>query len=104
NERGELIGVWAINLTLSQISQFLGTLEVGKSGETFIMERDGNMIASSIVEAPFIEGENGEPQRLRAAQSQNFLIREAATYLETEFGPLLGIQEPYTQIIEIEDE
>jgi HAMP domain-containing protein len=104
NESGELLGVWAINLTLSQISQFLGTLDVGKTGETFIMERDGNIIASSIVENPFIVGEDGRPQRLRAAQSQNFLIREAATYLETAFGPLLGIQEPYTQIMEIEDE
>ncbi|KOR34555.1 response regulator [Planktothricoides sp. FACHB-1370] len=70
----QLRGVFGINLMLSQISEFLNTLEVSKSGEAFIIERNGDLVASSTPEPPFITT-TGEPERLNALNSQEPAIK-----------------------------
>ena len=44
DETGTFRGVVAVALSLARISEFLQGLEIGKSGKTFILERDGNLL------------------------------------------------------------
>jgi len=97
NETGKLQGVLAIDLTLEQISNFLRSLKIGKSGQAFIIERNGEMVASSTTEPPFVNTGDGQ-KRLKATSSSNFLIRAAAESLKKTFGDLDLIKEP-THII-----
>ncbi|MBE9185270.1 PAS domain S-box protein [Microcoleus sp. LEGE 07076] len=92
--RGELIGVVGTDLLLSQINQFLGSLKIGKSGKTFIIERSGQLVANSTSEPSFIVS-NGVPKRIAAVSSQNVLIRSTARYLIQRFGDLSKIDSTY---------
>lgn len=91
NKAEQLLGVMAIDLTLEDISAFLQGIDVSKTGEVFILERSGDIVASSVDEAPFIEGED-EQQRLVATDSSNPLIRAAAQTLLDQFGSLDQVQ------------
>lgn len=85
--QGKLVGVTAADLVLSQIGDFLRSLSVGKTGQTFIMERSGLLVATSLTEKPFLIGPDGKTQeRLSAKASRNELIRSTAQYLEMRFG------------------
>ncbi len=84
-ENGDLQGVIALDLTLEQLSHFLQGLKISQSGLAFIMERNGNIVASSIDEPPFIMTEAGQ-QRLKAVESQSLLIQSTARFLQKQFG------------------
>jgi HAMP domain-containing protein len=85
-KRGDLLGVVGVDLILSQISQFLGELEISKSGMAFIVEPSGQLIATSTGEA--VIGREGEQknQRLMATGSGTALIRSTAEYLQGRYG------------------
>jgi PAS domain S-box-containing protein len=91
SETGSLRGVLAIDLTLSQISDFLKTIKISPSGQVFAIERSGEIVASSTDELPFVATKDGQ-KRLLAADSKNALIRSAATYLQTRFGSFTNIE------------
>lgn len=82
-----LLGVLAIDLTLSDISEFLRQLNISESGVVFIVERTGEIVASSTTETPFLNTETGKT-RLAAVESNSPLIQGATEYLLTEYGPL----------------
>jgi PAS domain S-box-containing protein len=89
-----LLGVTNATLSLSQISDFLHDLKIGRSGQTFILERSGNLVASSTAEKPFTiskEGKNEKRSRLQAIYSSNRLTRLTAQYLIERFGNLRQI-------------
>jgi PAS domain S-box-containing protein len=94
DDRNKLIGVIGCDLILSQINQFLDSLKIGKSGETFIIERSGKLVANSTPEPPFIVS-NGVQKRLVATSSKNVLIRSSAGYLTKYFGDLSKIDSTY---------
>jgi PAS domain S-box-containing protein len=75
--KGVFRGVFSTEVTLSQISDFLDHLSISRSGETFIVDRTGNLVASSTGEIPF-RRVNGEEKRLAAIDSQQPLIRETS--------------------------
>lgn len=86
NQR-QLLGVASVDLFLSQLSDFLRSLEIGKTGQSFIMEQSGLLLASSTTETPFITPTGQTvPQRIRADQSAQPLIRGAAQTLSHRFG------------------
>lgn len=87
-DRGKLQGVLALDLTLEQISGYLRTLDISPNGEAFIVERSGDIVASSADEPPFMTLANGEQRRLPATASQEPIIRETTQYLLKEFGSL----------------
>ena len=92
---GELTGVLGSELTLEHIDSFLNDLEIGKSGQAFIMEHNGELVASSTPEAIFTVVD-GQAQRILAQDSSNPLIRSTARYLFAEFsniGQLEGSQD-----------
>jgi signal transduction histidine kinase/DNA-binding NarL/FixJ family response regulator len=88
---GKLHGVIAVEQRLSQISDFLRQLKVSPSGKTFILERNGLLIASSGDEKPFTVV-NDKPQRLKASDSKDPLIQETVKHLTEKFGNLTKIQ------------
>ncbi|HEY9887533.1 MAG TPA: response regulator, partial [Candidatus Obscuribacterales bacterium] len=91
-DRGQLRGVLALDLTLEQISRYLRTLNISPNGEAFIIERSGNIVATSAMEPPFSTLANGTKTRLSATASSDPLIRETAQYLSQRFGSFDQIQ------------
>jgi class 3 adenylate cyclase len=87
DNNGTLLGVLGTDIFLSQLREFLSGLQVGKTGETFIMERSGKIVASSTTEQPYRFSANNpqEVLRLNARDSQRALIRYPTEYLLTHF-------------------
>ncbi|OQW94311.1 MAG: hypothetical protein BWK79_06505 [Beggiatoa sp. IS2] len=98
-----LQGVLTTQLVVSQIGDFLRDLKIGRSGQTFIMERSGLLVASSTVEKPFVIRENAkEAHRLKASESHIPLIRSTANYLAERFQDLHNIDNNQQFIFELE--
>jgi signal transduction histidine kinase len=91
NSQGQVVGSVGVESGLSQMSQFLRSLDVSKAGRVYILERSGKLIANSTPSDPFIL-QNNRPQRLSGTESPDPLIQASARYLETEFQSLQGIQ------------
>jgi two-component system sensor histidine kinase ChiS len=78
-------GVLGINLTLSQLSDFLDELEIGSTGEAFILERSGELVASSTSETYILKTEKGD-ERLQAIDSENSIISATTKKIFAKFG------------------
>ena len=92
SDRGSLRGVIALDLTLEQISSYLKLLDISPNSHAFIMERNGEIVATSADEPPFVTAPNGDQERLAAIASREPLISATARYLIGEFGTLENIQ------------
>lgn len=90
SSNGKLIGVFSSGTVLSIINNFLETLQVGKSGEIFIIERDGMVVATSTKQQPYIISSNnqGEEQlnRLNISNSNNDLLIAISQKIKQKFG------------------
>lgn len=84
DSQGNVLGVINCELTLADISSFLHQLQIGKTGMAFIMERDGNLVATSIDLDCMKDGTS----RLHATEAPDTRIVQAATQLIEEFGSL----------------
>ncbi|WP_298915296.1 ATP-binding protein [uncultured Nostoc sp.] len=91
NSQGQLLGVNSTLTHISQIGDLLQNIKVGKSGQVFIIERSGLLVASSTTEEPF-RVQNGKPIRLAASQSGNSFTQASAKYLATKFSNFDQIQ------------
>jgi hypothetical protein len=85
DEAGDFLGVLGIEFSLGQLSDFLRGLEIGQTGHAFIVERSGEIVASSAAEAPFFSTGEGE-QRLLASDSSEPQIQSAARQSLAQFG------------------
>jgi signal transduction histidine kinase len=96
DRNGTFVGVLSTDLYLSKISNFLKELKVGQTGKTFIMDRDGLIVASSANETPFVSrpGQT-EAERLKASESEDPLIHATAHDLEAQFSNLSQIHRSY---------
>jgi signal transduction histidine kinase len=91
NSQGQLLGVNSALTHISQIGDLLQNIKVGKSGQVFIIERSGLLVASSTTEEPF-RLQNAKPIRLAASQSGNSLTQASVKYLTTKFSNFDEIQ------------
>ncbi|MEH2143783.1 ATP-binding protein [Nostoc sp.] len=91
NSQGQLLGVNSTLTHISQIGDLLQNIKVGKSGQVFIIERSGLLVASSTTEEPF-RVQNGKPIRLAASQSGNSFTQASTKYLATKFSNFDQIQ------------
>jgi len=83
---GELWGVVGSDVGLGGIHEFLADLNVLDTGQTFLMETDGRLIASSEDETILLPSVNGiEPERPPLFAAQNPLLRLVADNLQQEF-------------------
>ncbi|MCC5664689.1 response regulator [Nostoc sp. CHAB 5784] len=87
-----LIGVIGVDQRLTQISDFLQQLKVSPSGKTFILERNGLLIATSNKEQPFTLV-NGKAKRLQGSDSKDPLIQATAKHLTEYFNNLSNIKD-----------
>jgi len=94
-------GVIASSVDLSQLGKFLESLKIGRTGQAFIIEQNGLLIATSTGELPFrrhtadpAQSNSWEnirrdlhPQRRRlsAINSSNFLTQHTSQYLTKHF-------------------
>lgn len=106
---GQLEGVFSVNLSLDRLNDFLETLPLSHTGQVFIMERSGLLIANSEAELPYIisgtiETSDGAspphaPQpgqltfyRLGVGESSNPIMQAAYQQLQNAFSTLDQIQ------------
>lgn len=96
DDRGHPIGVISSDFSLAQINQFLQTLKVEKTGIIFIMDRNGDLIATSSGELPFtVNTQTEEAKRISALNSPNPLIRATSAYIEQHLQGFQGIRQQY---------
>lgn len=102
NTQGEIIGVLTSDLALIDISRFLSSLKIGKTGYAFIIEKNGNLIASSNLEEKLAFLENGTLQRVSALQSNTLLIQQTANYLKQYFKDFNSINQEKSLSFEVD--
>ena len=91
---GALQGVFLTDISLAQISEFLHSFTIGKSGKIFVIERNGLLVASSIIKEPFTLSADGKIERLNAEKIDDNLTRKTTQYLLNNFGELNKIDSP----------
>ncbi len=99
----KLAGVISVDLILSQISNFLASLKLGRSGQVFILERSGLIVASSTNELPY-KVIAGKAQRLSAFNSKDVLIQGTAQYLQQKFGNFQEIKSSQQVVLKLHGE
>lgn len=85
------IGAIGIDLSLTNISDFLRALQISPSARIFIMEENGMVVATSSSEPPFVQVD-GQLTRLNISNSRDPLIRAATAYLTKQVGHFDQIQ------------
>lgn len=111
-------GVLASSVYLSQLGNFLESLKIGKTGQAFIVDRSGFLIATSTGELPFLRhtadldqpkhpenlDRNLHPQkrRLSAVKSHDFLTHHASQYLIEQFSGFNRIKDRQQLSFEID--
>ncbi|MEH2229508.1 MAG: PAS domain-containing protein [Nostoc sp.] len=86
-----LLGVCATDVFLpNEMSRFLASLQIGKTGIAFILERSGQLVATSTGEAIISGG--AAANRLSAVESRNPTVRATTAYLREHFSDLWQIQ------------
>jgi signal transduction histidine kinase/CheY-like chemotaxis protein len=90
-----LIAVLNVDLTLTQVSDFLRDLKISPNSKTFIVERNGDLVANSTIEKPFRITDN-QAKRIKASESQDVLIRATAQHLDKRFLHLNEIGKSYS--------
>ena len=88
---GNLEAVLAVDLSLMEISNFLSRLKIGRTGKILIIERDGNIVASSTSQKTFVV-KNAQTQRVNVSQSTDLLMRSTVENMKARFGELTTIQ------------
>jgi len=118
SQQGELQGVLTTQLVISHVNEFLKKLKIGRGGKIFIIERSGDIVASSTTEKPFVvssiedpkmdkditESTTSKMQRLKAADSNIPLIRFTAKHLAERFGQLENISNEQQFIFELDNQ
>ena len=85
DKQNTLQGVVSIGVHLSKVGDFLQSLKIGKTGQAFIIERSGLLVATSTTE-PLFRINNDKQERLNAVDSSNLLTQATAKYLLAKFG------------------
>ncbi|MEG4324031.1 ATP-binding protein [Microcoleus sp. herbarium5] len=102
SDRNQLEGVLFTALRLDHFGRFLNSLKVGKSGQTFIIDRQGILLATSTTEKPFRTKDN-KRQLFKVEESSNHFTRSTAKYLTTKFKNLDQIKKSELLSFEIDD-
>jgi PAS domain S-box-containing protein len=90
---GNFLGLFSSNYWLSEISSFLNRLRFSATGQVFIVERSGDLVATSVLlEASGMKQVNGKPTRLSALNSQDKRTREVAQKLIYRFTSFRSFQ------------
>ena len=87
-----IVGVCATDVLLSNdLRDFLARLNIGKTGKAFIINRKGDLLATS-TDDPITRGKGKDQKLLKASESYNPLIVETSHQLIDRFGDLHKIE------------
>ncbi|WP_293360425.1 MULTISPECIES: hybrid sensor histidine kinase/response regulator [unclassified Microcoleus] len=87
NSDGTLLAVVNSIFRIDKIHNFLSQLKVGQTGQTFIIDRSGNLIASSTIEEPYIiDRKKKDLQQIPALNSESPVIRATAQAIVDRLG------------------
>jgi PAS domain S-box-containing protein len=98
---GKLEAVLSTSIYLLQAGEFLRSLKIGQTGQSFIMEPNGFMVATSTDEKPF-SIDLTSISRIQATDSSNPLTRSTARFLRNNFGNFSSIQTAQSLIFTID--
>ncbi len=90
-----LLGVLGCDLSLSHISQFLKTLNIGHKGICFIVEPSGKLVASSTLTQPFNIDDDQTIIGFNTLQSGDRFIQAIMTRVYSQFNDLTQIKGDY---------
>ncbi|MCU0544822.1 MAG: ATP-binding protein [Oscillatoriaceae cyanobacterium Prado104] len=94
DNNGTFLGVQNSILRIEKIHHFLHALKVGQTGQTFIIDRSGNLIASSTLKDPYIiDLKEKTLQQIAATKSENPVIRATAQAILDRFGTFNAISQ-----------
>ena len=91
DDQEQLLGVLGTDILLSEISNFLNQLKIGKTGQAFIIERSGEIIASS-TDVDLFQDYQGDTKRINAINSSDRMIQLTTEYLKENFSNFNDIQ------------
>jgi PAS domain S-box-containing protein len=93
DRQGRLQGVLGSDILFTGFREFLREMEIGKSGSVFVLERTGELIATSREISAFLIEE--EPShRIRGDRAPDDLIRLTTRHLQKRLGSLENLQNP----------
>ncbi len=102
--QGAFLGVVSVDIFLSHLSHFLQSLRIGATGQAFILDTSGNLVANSNGEKLISDAGSGAQGRLHGLDSDNPLIRQTVRRLQHRFGGLDKIYGSQQMDIEINGE
>ncbi len=92
DNNGTFLGVQNNIVRIEKIHRFLNTLKVGQTGQTFIIDRSGNLIASSTIKDPYITDLNKRTlQQIEATKVDDPLIVATSQAILERFGGFSNI-------------
>ncbi|WP_341526889.1 ATP-binding protein [Nostoc sp. UHCC 0302] len=93
NAQHQLLGMVGTDIHLLKLSEFLRRLDVSRTGQVFIMERNGMLIANSSTQQPFTLVKDNI-QRLKATESKDPTVQGIAKQIEQNFKGFQSITKP----------
>ncbi|MGF1536290.1 MAG: ATP-binding protein [Elainellaceae cyanobacterium] len=105
-EDGELLGVLSNDVVLSDIQDFLENLNILQTGQAFLIERNGRLIASSHLEDVFVASgaEGEEPERSVLVDVKEPTLQLTGKTLKSKVSDLNEIQQPVELSFSFEEE
>ncbi|MEO5333819.1 MAG: response regulator [Magnetococcus sp. YQC-5] len=98
-------GVIGVDLDLQFISNFLRSLAISPSGQAFILEPTGAIMAVSTQDPLSLQVPNQEPlQRMTWDKIQNPTIRETVLATRQQFGQTMNMTQPHSMTLNINHE
>ena len=85
DSQNRLLGMIGTDIHLLKLSDFLDKVATSQSGQIFVVERDGNLIANAGTEQPFTLV-NQDIQRLQAVNSPDAVIQTVAKHIQRSNG------------------
>ncbi|MGD1717742.1 ATP-binding protein [Dapis sp. BLCC M172] len=104
---GKFLGVLSNKTTLVKLTHFLRNLYISPNGQSFLIERSGNLIACSEILQPFVITETNENRTIKpllATASDNKIVSMTTKHLQEKFSSLANIERTYQINFPIEDE
>ena len=94
NDNQVFLGVQTCIFRLTKIHDFLRQLKVGQTGQTFIIDRSGNLIASSTIKEPYIvDLKKKDLQQIPAVKSESSIISATTQAILDRFGTFQAISQ-----------
>lgn len=92
-QEDQFVGVLGTELLITEINTFLENLKVSSSGQAFIIEKSGDLVATSTQEKLLKSLPDQKLSRLSALESSNTITRETVKNLQKKVGDLHRINQ-----------